>query len=77
MKSEQEDRVTVDQLQSAFSMLAVEKVTLGIFMAKKFITKQDLLTVGITPETVAFLTSKMTAMDNGYDFDSFLKQSFC
>ena len=68
MKSEQEDRVTVDQLQSAFSTLAIEK---------KFITKHDLLTVGIAPATVEFLAAKMSQKEDGYDFESFLKDSFC
>jgi hypothetical protein len=67
MKSQQEDRVTVDQLQSAFSTLAIEK---------NYITKQDMLTVGLTPETVEFLAGKMSQKEDGYDFEAFLKESF-
>ncbi len=68
MKSEAEDRATVDQLQVAFSTLALDKPLIG---------DSDLARSGISLPLQSYLKSAMPKTSDGvYDFVSFVKDAF-
>lgn len=67
MKSILEDRTTPGQLKEAFEIIAVDKGT---------VTDMDLGKAQMSPETLAYLKSKMPQKNGGYDYEEFLTVVF-
>jgi hypothetical protein len=68
MKSEAEDRATVEQLQVAFTTLALEKPVIG---------DADIARAGLSLPLQDYLKSAMPKTSEGaYDFSTFVKDAF-